>query len=234
MMLNQELYMQLLKQKAESEPPEAETGLALVTDPAVIAEFERESGLTAGVLANPPYYNICMDVYRTRNTGRCFRYCNVTYSRQGAAVLVLVRTKNEAFFLLNRQYRPFLHQTVLEIPRGFADPDDPDAAYTAVRELAEETGLNLFAEKEQSCCQITELGTVHPDSGLTNSAVALILAEIRTDRIPEFAVKDENETILGHLLVTEAELSDMIADERITDGFTLSAYAKYRAKRSCR
>ena len=233
-MLNQEQYMQLLKHKAETEPPATETGLALVTDPDAIAEFERESGLTAGVLTNPPYYNICMDVYRSGKTGRCFRYCNVTYSRQGAAVLVIVRTKEEGYFLLNRQYRPLLHKTVLEIPRGFADPDDPDAAYTAVRELAEETGLNLLEEKAQSCCQITEIGTVHPDSGLSNSSVALILAEIRTDQIPELAVKDQNETILGHLLVTEAELSDMIADERITDGFTLSAYAKYRAKRSCR
>ena len=232
-MLNQEQYLQLLKQKAAAEPPEAETGLALVTDPDAIAAFEQESGLTAGVLPNPPYYNICMDVYRSGGTGRCFRYCNVTYSRQGAATLVIVRTKEAEFFLLNRQYRPLLHKTVLEIPRGFSDPDDPDAAYTAVRELAEETGLNLFATGEQSC-QITELGTVHPDSGLTNNTVALILAEIRTEQVPQLAVQDKNETILGHLLVTEAELTEMIADERITDGFTLSTFAKYRAKRSCR
>ena len=232
-MLNQEQYLQLLKQKAAAEPPEAETGLALVTDPDAIAEFERESGLTAGVLTNPPYYNICMDIYRSAETGQRFRYCNVTYSRQGAATLVIVRTKEEKYFLLNRQYRPLLHKTVLEIPRGFADPDDPDAAYTAVRELAEETGLDLFAAGEQSC-QITELGTVYPDSGLTNNAVALILAEIRTEQVPQLAVQDENETILGHLFVTEAELSQMIADERITDGFTLAAFAKYRTKRSCR
>ena len=231
-MLNQEQYLRLLKQKAAAEPPEAQTVLALVTDPEAIAEFERKSGLTAGVLENPPYYDICLDVYRSAETGRCFRYCNVTYSRQGAAVLVIVRTEAETYFLLNRQYRPLLQKTVLEIPRGFADPDDPDAAYTAVRELAEETGLDLTADGTQSC-QVTEIGTVYPDSGLSNNAVALILAEIRLKQAPKLAVQDKNETILGHLLVTETELTAMIADERVTDAFTLSAYAKYCAKRSC-
>ena len=231
-MLNQEQFLQLLKQKAAAEPPEAETGLSLVTDPDEIAEFEQESGLTAGVLPNPPYYNICMDIYNSAGKEHRFRYCNVTYSRQGAATLVIVRTKEEEYFLLNRQYRPLLHKTVLEIPRGFADPDDPDAAYTAVRELAEETGLDLFASGEQSC-QITQIGTVNPDSGLSNNSVALMLAEIRMDQKPELAVRDKSETILGHLFVTEAELSQMIADERITDAFTLAAFAKYCAKRGC-
>ncbi|MBP0966558.1 MAG: NUDIX hydrolase [Oscillospiraceae bacterium] len=229
-MLNQEQYLHLLQSKAAQEPPESETGLKLVTDPAAIADFERESGLTAGVLANPPYYNICMDVYRSAKTEQCFRYCNVSYSRQGAAVLVMLRTKAETFFLLNRQYRPLIQKTVCEIPRGFADPADPDAVYTALRELAEETGLDLLGESGDAC-RITVLGTVNPDTGLSNNTAALVLAEIRMEQTPQFSVRDRQETILGHLLVTEAELEAMIADDRITDAFTLSAFAKYRAKR---
>lgn len=230
-MLNQEQYLQLLQNKAASEPPEAETGLSLVTDPALIAEYERESGLTAGVLANPPYYDICMDVYRSAKTGRCFRYCNVSYSRRGAAILVVLRTEAETFFLLNRQYRPLIQKTVYEIPRGFADPSDPDAICTALRELAEETGLELPGNGGDAC-KITVLGTVNPDTGLSNNTAALVLAEIRTARRPNLSVRDAQETILGHLLVTGPELEAMIADDRITDAFTLSAFAKYRAKRS--
>ena len=78
---------------------------------------------------------------------------------------------------------------------------------------------------------MTELGTLHPDSGLTNNHAALFLAELRLHSAPELAVQDVNETILGHLLVTEQQLSEMIADDRITDAFTLAAYARYQSRK---
>ena len=229
-MLNPDQYLRYLKEIAAAQPPEAEAGAVLITDPAEIETFEQKSGLTVGIVPNAPYYDFCMDVYRSAKTNQYYRYCHVAYSKQGAAVLVALLTENQTKFLLNRQYRPLLRKFVFEIPRGFSDPTDPDAAYTAIRELAEETNINL-TEAENCSFQMTELGTLHPDSGLTNNHVALFLAEIRLQRTPELAVRDENETISGHLLVTEQELSEMIADNRITDAFTLAALARYQSRK---
>ena len=229
-MLNPDQYLRYLEEKSAAQPPEPEAGVVLITDPAEIEAFEQQSGLTAGILPNAPYYDFCMDVYRSAKTNQYYRYCNVVYSKQGAAVLVLLRTEQQAYFLLNRQYRPLLRKIVYEIPRGFSDPTDPNAAYTAIRELAEETNINL-SEAEEHSFQMTELGTLHPDSGLTNNHAALFLAELRLHSAPELAVQDVNETILGHLLVTEQQLSEMIADDRITDAFTLAAYARYQSRK---
>ena len=222
-MLNQERYMALLEQKAVREKSSDTNCTALVTDPAVIAGFEKESGLTVGVLENPPYYNFCMDVYRAGKTDKLFRYCNVSYNRSGAAILVVLRTGEEKCFLLNRQYRPLLQKTVFEIPRGFADPDDPDAVSTAIRELAEETNIQIGQD-----LRLIRLGAVNPDSGLSNNEVVLFMAEICAEKLPALRVQDENETIIGHTIVSETEMCRMIAGDQITDAFTLAAFAKYR------
>ena len=42
--------------------------------------------------------------------------------------------------IMIRQYRPAIGRETLELPAGARDPEDPDTAVTAARELEEETG----------------------------------------------------------------------------------------------
>ena len=220
-MLNEEKYLTSLCQKAAADVPG--NTVALVTDPDSIGEFERSQGLSIGLIDNQPYYDFRMDVYRNPK-GQTFRYCSIDYSRQGAAILVVFRKGRERFYLLNRQYRPFLQKTVWEIPRGFANPEDGGAFDTAIRELAEETGIKTA---EQANRIVRKLGTVHPDSGLSNNTVGLFAAEFELGECAEIGVRDAEESILGHRIVSEEKLRWMILNDEMTDGFTLAAFTKY-------
>lgn len=229
-MINKDKYLLLLKKHREHRFSDTGTNVELVTELDTIIEYEKKSGLTVGVLDNQPYFDFRMDVFKNKKNGQCFRYCNVSYSKHGSAVLVVLRSDKECFFLLNQQYRAILNEIVYEIPRGFADSDDENSINTAIRELAEETGINV----RNIDFEIIKLGMVHPDSGLSNNNVSLYMVEIPIDECQSLKVIDENETIIGHTIVTESELCEMIERDHITDAFTLAAFIKYkcRTKRS--
>lgn len=225
-MINQDKYLLLLKKHREHRFSDTETNVELVTELDTIIEYEKKSGLTVGVLDNQPYYDFRMDVFKNQKNGQCFRYCNVSYSKHGSAVLVVLRSDKECFFLLNQQYRAILNEIVYEIPRGFADSDDKSSINTAIRELAEETGINV----RNNSFKISKLGTVHPDSGLSNNTVSLYMVEIPIDEYPNLKVMDENETIIGHTIITESKFYEMIKKNHITDAFTLAAFTKYKCR----
>ena len=62
----------------------------------------------------------------------------VHHKRGGGACVVPVLPDGR--ILLIRQYRPALNRETTELPAGAIDPEDPDYAATASRELEEETG----------------------------------------------------------------------------------------------
>lgn len=226
-MINKEKYLLLLKNQTAKKTSNTETNIVQVTDPQTIIEYENDSGQLVGVLDNQPYFDFRMDVFKNQNNGKCFRYCNVSYSQSGAAVLMVIRSNKEKFFLLNQQYRVFLNKVVYEIPRGFSDLSDMNAINTAIRELAEETGIDVRKDNYK----LSNLGTVHPDSGLSNNVVSLFMVEIPIDECPELIVNDKEEPIIGHRIVAESELIDMIENDDITDAFTLAAFVKYKCRK---
>ena len=117
--------------------------------------------------------------------------------------------------LLIRHFRHATRSWHLEIPRGFGT--DLDVQKSAYRELAEEigaTGINLV-----------KLGEMYPDTGATDSRVALFYADISSYGKPE---KLE---AITHILPTPiAEFERMIRDNELDDGFLLAAYARAKAK----
>lgn len=70
---------------------------------------------------------------------------------------------------LMRSHRYQFDEAVWQAPAGFLEPDEPPAA-TALRELAEETGLVCPPG------QLESLGELVPDAGLIECKVALYLA----------------------------------------------------------
>ena len=123
----------------------------------------------------------------------------------GAVVLVpLLPGDDGPQVLMLRQYRPALDLTILELPAGTREPDEPWLV-CAQRELREETG--------QRAATFTSLGEVWAAPGLTNERMALFLAEgLSGDPLP----MDVDEQIAVEPWPL-AELAAMAIDGRLDD-----------------
>jgi ADP-ribose pyrophosphatase len=118
-----------------------------------------------------------------------------------------------------RQHRPALGQTILELPAGTREPDEPWLS-CAQRELQEETGYRAET--------FTPLGAIWPAPGLSNERMALFLATgLTADPLP----MDVDEEI-GVEAWPLDELVEMALDGRLEDG--KSAIAVLRAARYLR
>ena len=123
----------------------------------------------------------------------------------GAVVVVpLLPGDDGPQVLMLRQYRPALDLTILELPAGTREPDEPWLV-CAQRELREETG--------QRAATFTSLGEVWAAPGLTNERMALFLAEgLSGDPLP----MDVDEQIAVEPWPL-AELAAMAIDGRLDD-----------------
>jgi ADP-ribose pyrophosphatase len=119
---------------------------------------------------------------------------------------------------LVRQYRYAIADYQWEIPRGYGD--GPDSAAEASRELLEETGLSPL--------RLIDLGSIHPNSAIFATRVALFVAQC--DPAPAERIVDARELVqFKWFAVAEA----MAAAESglISDAMTLSALLRARLRR---
>ena len=65
------------------------------------------------------------------------------------------------------------------------------------------------------------LGKIVPDSGALSTSAEVFLAEL--SEAPQMIREEE---IVGHIALDWEQLGEWIRDGKITDGFTLAAYAK--------
>lgn len=144
-------------------------------------------------------------------TGNYIRLLTKPVSGRGVVILPLLGDK----VVILRQYRHATGQLHVELPRGFGEGGE-DSCSSALRELAEETGL--VPE------ELVPLGSMHPDSGILASTVDLFLARCPSGQ----AVVTEHG--VGFELISPAELQDRISSDEITDSFTHSAFLRARLK----
>lgn len=137
------------------------------------------------------------------STGRYSRIVE-NEGRLGVAVLPL----HEGRLGLVRVSRYPVGALLWEIPRGHGQSDDPRA--DAARELAEETGC--------AADQLTPLGSVHPNSGVLATEVALFAASVEQ---PDGAAAGAEVAEFRWWPV--ADVLAAVASEAITDAITLSA-----------
>jgi ADP-ribose pyrophosphatase len=175
--------------------------------------WSRERGRPAeygamGVVYEDKYFIAVRDTVRFRDgsIGPYFRLLGAV-DGAGAATLPMLA---DGRLLLVRHFRHESRGWCWEIPRGFADPDDEGGPATAARELAEETGVAAGRVELLGRLDDTEIYLARLDA-----------ADLPTTPPGGAAAEGIDET----RLVTPAELTTMLANGEITDGFLLAAYA---------
>ncbi|MEU9187758.1 NUDIX hydrolase [Streptomyces sp. NPDC048484] len=181
---------------------------------AVAAGLPESTG-DIGVVYRDAYFSLVRDAVRFAN-GRLGTYIRIVPASAsgGAAVLPLLA---DGRVVLLHHFRHADRDWHWEFPRGFGDPGE-DGPGTAARELQEELGVHVV--------DFTYLGAVSPDTGLRVGVDHLYLARIGTTQLTERPAQGARaEGIDAYLAVPQAEFRAMVADRRISDAYTLSAYA---------
>lgn len=187
-------------------------------------EFIRDGEGWATLKADKQFENPYLQVFAaqirtpTRPDG-----CNWTIvHRKGATVIVPMTAEGK--FILVRQERVPIHETIWEFPAGQIDEAaDQDAAMiraTGLRELREESGYELAEGGE-----LRPLGHFFPSCGFTDEHSHLLLAHpvVAGAHGPEL---DANEAISEARAFSAEELRAMIASGEIRDANTLAAFAR--------
>lgn len=150
-----------------------------------------------------------------------FHVASVKNGRPGAVCIVeRADEQDNSTFLIARHWRVATRQWAWEFPRGMTK-DGEDPARTATRELAEETGMLVPADR------VTILQHIHADTGVLRDDIAIARIMIPRSRL-EHATNTDWELANAHW-VSSAMMLRMIANGEITDGITLAAWSVYCA-----
>jgi 8-oxo-dGTP pyrophosphatase MutT (NUDIX family) len=165
------------------------------------------------VVHTNPWWTVRFDDV-TFASGAAGRHIAVETStgRAGAAVLAI---RDDDAVALVRVFRYPLGAWCWELPRGFADTGDADAAASGVRELFEETALVAGT--------VVDLGLVYPDSGLLAGGVSLLAVAVTGPAV-------EGDDADAVAWVPPAQLWERIAAGELSDGFLLAAVARAVAR----
>jgi ADP-ribose pyrophosphatase len=202
--------------------------LNIVLDQKTISEWEakreaklKQKGLPLewakiGVILDDPYNIIVRDLVQfpdgdMRGYGRSIATASL---RGGKGVVVL--PEHEGTIMLLHLYRHAMRQWHYEVPRGYGEPNIP-AIENAHKEVEEETGGKVS--------ELVSLGEFYNNTGYESASVALFYAKLASVGMPE-----TNEGIESFVWLTVKELEEWIANEKITDGFTIAAYTKAKLK----
>lgn len=201
-------------------PPDAP--IEVLLDPAMVAAAENamrtvlaERGLPTswartGVAYEDQFMVLLRDAVRWAN-GKLGTYIRTIDAGSAPGVVVLPQYGERVALI--RHFRHSTRSWHLEVPRGFGAPGMA-AEESARRELREEIGVPAES--------LEPLGVVYADSGLHGAPVHLFHARIA--QAPW--VDDDEEGIAGVRFVTPAELSDLIRDGEINDGYTMAAFTR--------
>jgi ADP-ribose pyrophosphatase len=169
-----------------------------------------------GIVFNDPYVVILRDLieFPSGYLNGYIRLYDHAYLNGNVAVAIL--SEKDGNLLLIKHYRHATRGFHWEIPRGYGAPGI-DSASQAKNEIYEEIGGDIS--------EIFDLGFIFPNTGLEGSPVNIFFAKLNS-----IGDREIEEGIQNLIWVSVSELEQMIADEEITDGFTIAAYTRAKLK----
>lgn len=198
--------------------------LKIITDPAVILAWQKEKrtelqqkGLPVewaeiGVVLEDPYVLLIRDLVEFPDlTKNGYIRCVNRADFSGGQSVAVMACMNDKIILLH-QFRHATRSWHLEVPRGYGEPG-VSADKQAANELQEEIGAEVG--------ELISLGVMHNNSSFEGQPVYLFFA-----RLTSIGKPSRQEGIDRCIWVTSSELEKLIHDGKITDGFTIAAYAR--------
>ncbi len=201
-----EQYLSLMEKRPEAF---ADTGnIHIVTDPAIVEKFQKNTGRTIGVVYSSPYHLMVVDLVYEQE-GKYFAYERILPAVKKGAVVIIPQHRDG--FLLLKQYRHALRDYQYAFPRGFGE-----AGISAEDNVRKEIEEELSAQVSN----VVSLGTCVADSGLCGDKISVFSCTVET-----FAVNDGYEGISNVIRLSHKELKQWMKSGKLNDGFTLSAYS---------
>jgi ADP-ribose pyrophosphatase len=138
--------------------------------------------------------------------------------QHGVAVAIVPQLPDGRFVFI-RQFRKPMERICFEVVAGNCDPGE-DEADSAMRELQEETGY--MAQSMEL------LGPVFPSVGYCTERIDIYFAKIAAKK---GATSFDDDERIETVILSEAEMDQMIRENKIADAKTLSAWMLYKAKK---
>lgn len=192
-------------------------GIRYVTDPETIREYEAMTGERLGVLYQKGLHEVF--VVDLIEQDKVFKiHGRIILPHNGVIIVPKLGDK----FVLEDQYRPALCQSFLAFPRGHCEKGFTPKQ-DAVREIKEEL-------KGAKLTNIRYLGKTYPETHSDAWYCTVFLGDVEGLTVKGNTIKQDGyEGIKNLILLTADEIDDLIAKGKITCGYTLAAWALYRA-----
>ena len=167
--------------------------------------------LSSSPLCESPYIKVAKEIVATPSRPQGVPWF-VAYRPEAA---VIAPKLPNGYFVMIRQERIAVRHTLWEFPAGQLDHSDLET--TALRELAEETGL--------TSTHLIPLGFYFTSPGFTTECCHLFLAENCTPA-PAGHSPDPGEAILETRPFSPNQIQEMIASGTIQDANSLALFAR--------
>lgn len=189
-----------------------------ITDPSIIADFERETGECIGVLYKMNNYEIFV-VDLIKKDGELKLHGRIILPHNGVIIIPKIGDK----FILEDQFRYPTCKKHLAFPRGHCEPGATPEE-DAIRETKEELSAKLTRP--------TRIGKTYPETNSNAWYCSIVVGEVNDLALDDRGIikRDGYEGILNLIAYTADEIDELITRGEINCGYTLAAWAIYKAQ----
>jgi len=161
-------------------------------------------------------YDGWLKLYKRRIDGKQYEIIK----NYDAVAALVINEKNDV--LLVKQYRPSIMKETLEIPAGVIDILGETKEECIVRELKEETGLDILIGN------IEKIVSYRPQMGFSASIISIFKVRIKSEDLKSNLVNDKDVTRVQW--VSFDSLKSSIEKGDITDSKTIMSYYYLNSK----
>lgn len=193
-------------------------GITYITDPERIREYERMTGEHLGVLYQKGLYEVfVVDLIEQDEVLKIQGRIILPYN----GVIIVPKIGNK--FVLEDQYRSQVCAKHLAFPRGHCEAGSKPEQ-DAAREIEEEL-------KGAKLTNIQYLGKTYPETHSDAWYCSIFMGDVEGLAYDGNTIKQDGyEGIENLVLLSADEIDTFIAEGKIDCGYTLAAWAQYRAK----